>query len=300
VRHSVIVVTWNAAEVLDRCLRSLPQQQVDGGLETIVVDNASTDGTEAVLARHADRIRVIRNDRNLGFSLGNNQGAASASGEVLHFLNSDTELLDRDVLHRLAGALDEQGVGLAGPRLVNPDGTLQPSCTAHPTVLRALVVASGLHRVLPNRVLARVFPRHWSHDESRKTDWLLGAALSVRAEVFREVGGFWPTQYSEEEDLARKIQQRGLAVRYVHDVSVMHVLNFSNQKRWSSPERAGRQAAADVAILAKHYSRPSAAAIRLITSSGYAGRSAIFRRMGEIERAEVYRSMARSLLRPSR
>jgi GT2 family glycosyltransferase len=300
VRHSVIVVTWNAAEVLDRCLRSLPLQEVDGGLETIVVDNASTDGTEAVLTRHADHIRVIANDRNLGFSLGNNQGAASASGEVLHFLNSDTELLDRDVLQRLADALDEPGVGLAGPRLVNPDGTLQPSCTAHPTVPRALVVASGLHRLLPNRALARVFPRHWSHDESRNTDWLLGAALSVRTEVFREVGGFWPIQYSEEEDLARKLQQRGLAVRYVHNVRVMHLLNFSSQKRWSSPERAGRQAAADAAILAKHYSRPSAAAIRLITASGYAGRSAILRRMGEIERAEVYRSMGRVLLRPSR
>jgi GT2 family glycosyltransferase len=299
-RHSAIVVTWNAGEVLDRCLESLSLQEVDGGLETIVVDNASTDGTEAVLARHADRIRVIRNDRNLGFSLGNNQGAAGASGELLHFLNSDTELLDRDVLQRLAGTLDEHGVGLAGPRLVNPDGTLQPSCTAYPTVLRALVVSSGLHRVLPDRALARVSPRHWSHDESRNTDWLLGAALSVRAEVFREVGGFWPIQYAEEEDLARKIQQRGLAVRYVHDVSVMHVQNFSNQQRWSSPERGGREAAAKAAFLAKHYSRPSAAAIRLITAGGLAGRSAILRRMGEIERADAYRAMARGLLRPSR
>jgi GT2 family glycosyltransferase len=296
-RHSVIVVTWNAGEVLNRCLQSLQLQQVDGGLETIVVDNASTDETEVVLACHADRIRVIRNDRNLGFSIGNNQGAAVASGETLHFLNSDTELLERDALHRLANALAESDVGLAGPRLVNPDGTLQPSCTAHPTVLRALIVASGLHRLLPNRILARVFPRRWSHDESRNMDWLVGAALSVRADVFRDVGGFWSIQYGEEQDLALKIQRRGLVVRYVHDVNVMHVENFSNQQRWSSPERAARTAEAEVAFLARHYSRPCAAAIRLITASGHACRSAILGLMGEAERADVYRSMARVLLK---
>jgi GT2 family glycosyltransferase len=299
-RHSVIVVTWNASEVLDRCLESVHRQEVDGGLETIVVDNASTDGTEAVLARHAGRIRVIRNDRNLGFSVGNNQGAAAASGEILHFLNSDTEVVDRDALERLADALGERGVGLAGPRLVNPDGTLQPSCSAHPTVLRALAVGSGLHRLLPNRIVARVFPPHWSHDESRNTGWLVGAALSVRAATFRDVGGFWPIQYSEEQDLAWEIQRRGLAVRYVHDVRVVHVGNFSNQQRWSSPEGAGRKAEAELAFLAKHYSRPRAAAIRLITATGHAGRSAILRRLGETERADVYRSMARVHLRRAR
>jgi GT2 family glycosyltransferase len=300
VRHSVIVVTWNAAEVLDRCLESVHRQEVDGGLETIVVDNASTDGTDAVLARHADRIRVIRNDRNLGFSLGNNQGAAAASGEILHFLNADTELVGRDALRRLADALRESGVGLAGPRLVNPDGTLQPSCSAHPSVLRALIVESGLHRVLPNRMLAWAFPRHWSHDESRNMGWLVGAALSVRADVFRDVGGFWPIQYGQEQDLAREIQRRGLAVRYVHDVPVLHVENFSGRQRWSSPERAARTAEAELAFLGKHYSRPRAAAIRLITAIGHAGRSAILGLLGETERADVYRSMARVHLRRAR
>ena len=101
------------------------------------------------------------------------------------------------------------------------------------------MVGAGVHRLLPDRALAGVYPRHWSHDESRDTGWLVGAALSVRADVFREVGGFWAIQYGEEQDLARKIQERGLAVRYVQDVRVMHVGNVSNRQRWSSPERAG-------------------------------------------------------------
>ena len=293
-RHSVIVVTWNAAEVLDRCLETVRSQKVEGGLETIVVDNASTDGTDAVLARHADHVRVIRNESNAGFSLGNNQGAAAAHGEVLHFLNSDTELLQPDALQRLADEVGRAGVGLVGPRLENPDGTLQSSCRAHPTVLRALAVGTGLHRLLPNRLVAHVLPADWSHDDTRKVDWVVGAALSVRADLFREAGGFWPTQYAEEQNLAREIQNRGFAVRFVHDVRVMHVENFSNQQRWSSPERAGRTAAAERAFLAKHYPRRRAAVIRSITALGHSGRSAVLRRLGRTERADEYRSMARA------
>jgi GT2 family glycosyltransferase len=297
VRHSAIIVTWNAAEVLDRCLESLRRQEAAGGLETIVVDNASSDGTDAVLARHADHVRVIRLDRNFGFSLGNNRGAEAATGEILHFLNSDTELLAPDALERLAAAASKPGVGLVGPRLENPDGTLQPSCTAQPTVLRAVAVGLGLHRVLPNGVLARVYPRGWSHDETRDTGWLVGAALTLPAEVFRATGGFWPIQYAEEQDLAREIEKRGLAVRFVHDVPVMHVRNVSNRRRWSSPERAGRTAEAERAFLAKHYSRPRATAIRAVTAAGHLGRAAVLYLIGERERAAVYGAMARVLLR---
>ena len=298
--HSVIIVTWNAAAVLDRCLASVARQAVDGNLETIVVDNASTDDTEAVLDRHAGRVRVIRNAENLGFSGGNNQGAEAATGEVLHFLNSDTELLHPDALRRLGDALRVHDVGMVGPRLVQPDGALEPSCTAHPTVAASLAVALGLHRILPNRARARVYPRAWSHDESRTMDWLVGAALSVRADLFRAVGGFWPIQYGEEADLARKVQDHGYTVRFVHDVSVMHVGNVSNQQRFSSPDRAGRAARAEVAYLDRHVGGLRAAAIRSIVGAGHAGRAAVLGLLGELERAAVYRSMAAVYLRGAR
>jgi GT2 family glycosyltransferase len=297
-RHSAIVVSWNAAEVLDRCLASIARQEVRGGLETIVVDNASTDGTAEVLARHAEHVRVIRSEHNLGFSLGNNRGAEAAQGEVLHFLNSDTELLAPYVLERLARAIAEPGVGLAGPRLEYPDGSLQPSCTAQPTVLRALAVESGLHRVLPNALLARVYPRLWSHDETRDMGWLVGAALSIRADLFRALGGFWPIQYAEEQDLARKVEERGLSVRFVHDARVMHVGNVSNRQNWSSPQRAARTAAAERAFLAEHYPPAQAAAIRAINVAGHTARALVLRALGERERAAVYASMARALLTP--
>lgn len=298
VRHSVVVVTWNAADVLARCLDSVRTQDVSGGIETIVVDNASTDGTQAVLERHADHVRVIRNATNLGFSEGNNQGARAATGDVLHFLNSDTELLQPDALERLMLELAKPGVGLVGPRLENPDGTLQTSCRADPTVVRSALVAVGAHRFAPNPLRVRILPAAWSHDRARDVDWVVGAALSVRADAFRYAGGFWPIHYAEEQDLARKLRRAGFRVRFLPEVRVMHVENVSNKQRFSSPERAARTAEAERAFLDKHLSPRRAAAIRRITAAGHLGRSAILRRLGHADRADVYAAMAAPLLRP--
>src|SRR3954453_3707288 len=163
-RISVIIATWNACGVLGRCLDSVASQSVDGGFETIVVDNASTDGTAALLAGYADRVRVITNDHNAAYSGANNLAAGEARGDVLFFLNSDTELLSRDVLERLANTATADGVGVAGPMLVNPDGTLHPSCAPYPTVVGTALVGLGLQRALPDALLARVAPQFCSHD----------------------------------------------------------------------------------------------------------------------------------------
>jgi GT2 family glycosyltransferase len=290
---SVIVAAWNAAAVLDACLESLRSQRIDGGFETIVVEDASTDSTRDVLRRHEDHVRVIANERNLGFSESNNRAAREASGRVLLFLNADTELLRPDVLERLAGAAEQPDVAIAGPKLLNPDGTLQPSSAAHPGVGRALLVGAGLHRLLPDAALARVSPWHWSHDRSRDTGWVMGAALAIRADVFRDLGGFWPTMYAEEQDLAYRAQQRGLRVRFESDTSVMHVGNHSNAQRWSERERAGRVAGAELEFLRAHYGRGRAAAIRAVSGAAYASRAVVLAALGRRDRAAVYRDMAR-------
>jgi GT2 family glycosyltransferase len=291
-RISVVIATWNAGDVLGRCLDSVERQQVSGGFETIVVDNASTDGTAALLRSYADRVRVITNDHNAAYAGANNQAARDARGEVLLFLNSDTELLAPDVLERLATAVWADGVGLAGPMLLNPDGTLQPSCAAYPSVRAAALVGIGLHRVLPDRVLARAAPQFWSHDRPADTGWLMGAALAARTDVFRELGGFWPHLYGEDVDLAYRVRRRGLRVRFESRAKVMHVGNHSISQRWSDPERAGRVARSEVAFLETHYARPRVLAIRAITAAGYGARAVAHALLGRRPRAAVYRSMA--------
>jgi GT2 family glycosyltransferase len=291
-RVSVIIATWNAADVLGACLDSVLAQEVPGGFETIVVDNASTDDTASLLRRYDGSIRVIANDHNAKYAGANNMAAREARGEVLFFLNSDTELRARDVLERVAAAATADGVGLAGPRLVNPDGSLQPSCAPFPTVLGMLLVGVGLHRVLPDRVLARVTPQFWSHSEPCDTDWLMGAALAVRADVFRRLGGFWPTLYNEETDLAFRAHQRGLRVHFESSATVMHIGNHSHAKRLTDTQRARQMGEADLEFLRAHYGSARRAAIRAIGLLTYGSRAvahAVLRRRG---RAGVYRVMA--------
>jgi GT2 family glycosyltransferase len=290
---SVVVATWNAADVLGPCLESLRRQQLPGGFETIVVDNASTDGTAVLLRDVGDEIRVISNDTNVGFSMANNQAAREARGRILFFLNSDTELPDPDTLEHLCRAVEAPGVAIAGPVLLNTDGTLQQSCASHPGVGRALLISSGMWRLLPKRLLTRVAPELSSYAESRDVDWLMGAALAVRADVFRELGGFWPTMYAEDQDLAYRAQQHGLRVRLESSARVIHVGNHSNMKRWADDERAVRVANAELAFLRVHYRRPRAAAIRTIVGAGYAVRALAHAVLGRRERSRVYRAMAR-------
>ena len=289
---SVIIVTWNAGDVLGACLDSLARQRIDGGFETIVVDSGSTDATAELLAARDDVIVISKPD-NVGFSAGNNEAARRARGRVLLFMNSDTELLDENVLARLAEVASRPGVAIAGPRLENPDGTLQPSCAGHLGVGRALLVSSGLHRLLPDRALARVSPEHWSHDRAADTGWLQGAALAVPADVFAELGGFWPRLYAEDTDLAYRAQQRGLRVVYDPSVRVMHIGNHSLAKRLDAAERAATVAQAELAFMGEHFGRPRAALVRAITLGGFAARALVLGALGRRERSSVYRAMAR-------
>jgi GT2 family glycosyltransferase len=292
-RVSVIITTWNAGDVLQTCLESVERQVVDGGVETIVVDNASTDGTSALLGRYEGRIRVMANAHNAGFGAANNLAAQEARGSLLLFLNPDTELLGPDVVERLARIAEDPSVGIAGPKLVNPDGTLQSSCACDPSVARALLVGAGAHRLVPNSLLARVAPDHWSHDRALDTGWVMGAALAVRADLFRDLGGFWERTYAEEQDLAYRVRARGLRVRFEPSVRVMHMGNHSGAQVWSGAERATRVASAELAFLAGHYGRLRAAAIWAITWLAYSGRAFVLGRLGRRDSAAVYRAMAR-------
>jgi GT2 family glycosyltransferase len=290
---SVIIASWNAGDVLGACLASLETQTLDGGFETIVVNDASTDATAELLRDWPGPGRVVvTNERNLGFSGANNRGAEEARGRVLFFLNSDTELHEPGVLERLAEAAEDETIGIVGPKLLNPDGSMQPSCAAHPSVATALVIGSGMQRLLPDRVLRRRAPQFWSHERSIDTDWLLGAALAIRAEVFRALGGFWTTTYAEEADLAYRVQQRGLRVRYDTGARLKHLGNHSLGKKWSVPGRARVIAQAEVAFLETHYGRARRTAIRAITATGLGARALAHAALRRRERAAVYRSMA--------
>ncbi len=291
-----MIAAWNADAVLASCLDSLAESAADGDVEVIVVDDGSTDSTPALLAERAGSVRAVRNERSVGYCAAINQGAALATGRALLLCNSDIEF-GPDALERLVGALDISGIGLAIPRYHRPDGSLQPSCSRFPTIGGAGLLATGLHRLLPDRLRARLAPTHWSHGWSREVDVAMGAVVAIDADLFRALDGYWPLMYGSESDLAFRAAQRGRRVRFVADAEVMHVGNHSNRQRWSDPERARRVASSELVFLETHYSEPRRTVIRVITGAGFALRWVALSLLRRSRPAAEYAAMVRAYVR---
>ncbi len=221
---SIIIVNWNVRDLLLRCLEHIPQAVGERSYEVIVVDNASTDGSQA-LAEGFPHLRWIQNRDNVGFTRANNQGIAVARGRYLCFLNPDTEP-QPGALATLARYLDTHpDVGIVGPQLRYPDGTLQPSRYRFPTLTVALMESTPMAWHWPDNPWSR-----WYHcaalspDREHDVDWLNGACLMVRRDVIEQVGAFDEGffMYSEELDLCKRAKAAGWRVVYVPDAVVVH------------------------------------------------------------------------------
>ncbi len=219
---SIIIVSWNVRERLRACLSSLPAP--GSGLETIVVDAASADGTPEMVRAEFPAVQLIAQPDNVGYSRGNNLGLAQARGRYAMILNPDTEL-DEHTLPVLTNYLDGHPlVGLVGPRLVLPDGTVQASRRRFPTLGTAAFESTWLAGLAPRRVLERYFAADLPADQPAEVDWLVGAALLVRRVVWEQVGlldeGFF--MYSEELDWQRRIKAAGWQIVYLPSAQVRH------------------------------------------------------------------------------
>jgi len=223
---SIIIVNWNVRDLLRRCLHSLlrpsthPLQH-----EIIVIDNASNDGSVEMLRTEFPQVRLIANEENRGFTAANNQGLAVAGGRYLLLLNPDTEVVD-DALTVMVRYMEEHPqVGVLGPRLLYPDGRLQPSRRRFPTFATALLESTVIQQWSPdNRVLRRYYMRDTPDDETQEVDWLVGACLLVRREVYEQVGGLDEGffMYSEELDWCKRIKEAGWRIVYLPTATVIH------------------------------------------------------------------------------
>jgi N-acetylglucosaminyl-diphospho-decaprenol L-rhamnosyltransferase len=221
---SVCVVNWNCRALLRACLQSLRPALQKVRLEIIVVDNASTDGAAAMVARCFPRVVLTRNRTNLGFARANNQAAGRARGRYLFFLNNDT-VVPPGALRRLVEyARRHPEAGLIGPRLRDGRGRVQTSCRGRPTVgallhRTCLLRWTGLFR----RAYRRYRERDGNRDATRPVEVLMGAALLVRRKVFAELGP-WDEGYTfggEDIDLCTRIGAK-YPVVYHPDVEVTH------------------------------------------------------------------------------
>jgi GT2 family glycosyltransferase len=223
---AVVVVTWNAAEHVERCLESVR------GHETVVVDNGSTDGTRALVRERFPEVRLVEQE-NRGMGGGNNAGMRIAGGRYWLLLNSDAWV--RDGLDELVAFADAHPrAAVVGPKLLNPDGSLQRSVRGEPTLWRLATEYLFLRKLAPRTdVLNGFYGGGFDYASPREVESLYGAALLVRREAADEVGLFDESffMFSEETDWLHRFRAAGWQVWFSPAAEVVHLGGASHGGR---------------------------------------------------------------------
>jgi hypothetical protein len=234
---SVVLVNWNGGVVIGECLDSLTASERCGErLEVLLVDNASSDGSAARALDGHPTVRLIQNRQNVGFARAVNQGLRETSGDLVLVMNPDVTLRPTTIPTLVEAMGREPRAGIAGPRLLDPGGTVQASARREPSLWTGLFGRSTLlTRLLPRNALSRRELPALSHEGALplEVDWVSGACLIARRAAFERVGPldeafflFW-----EDADWCRRHRQAGWTVLYVPAAVATHRTGVSRAQR---------------------------------------------------------------------
>lgn len=251
---SIAILSWNAKGYLRRCLASLFRQDdpdvrkawekagrpLTGAVaeavswEVIVVDQQSLDGSPEMVEAEFPEARLVRQAPNLGFAGGNNVAYRHASGRYFLLLNSDTVVAPGWLTELIRYADAHPRAGLIGPKLLNPDGTLQYSCRRFPTLAAGIFRHTPLERFEPKgRFTGDYLMRDWDHETPREVDWLSGACLLARRDMIDQIGGLDDGyfMYFEDVDWSYRAREAGWEVHYTPTPAVLHEVGRSSDRR---------------------------------------------------------------------
>lgn len=260
---SIVIINWNTRDLLAQCLRSVYRTTSGLDFEIIVVDNASSDGSIAMVKEQFPHVHVIANAENMGFVRANNQALACCQGRYVLLLNSDTQVLPGSLYKTVQFMDAHPRAGMVGVRLLNPDGTFQASYTPFPTLWREFLILSGLGRWL----VRPTFPSYGPQVErgaQRINGYLEGAYLMARREAVEEIGGLDERifMYAEDVDWCYRFHRAGWEVWYLPDAPIIH---YGGQ---SSKKRRGRMEAelyrSRVYFFHKHYGKVAAGGLKAL------------------------------------
>lgn len=237
---SIIIVNYNSLDFLQKCIGSVIKYlnpsytKVNPEFEIIIVDNASTDESAVFIKENFIKdkesfIKLIESKENSGFSTASNMGAAAAAGDFLLFLNPDTEFLQGGFDSMIAFYKEKsktEKIGAIGAKILNQDGTIQFSCRSFPTLSRQFYESCFLSKVFAgSKVFGSYFMTFWDHEEIRKVDWLSGAFLFIKKQIFFSAGCFNEKYfiYSEDIDVCFKLAGAGYCNYYYNSYTVRHV-----------------------------------------------------------------------------
>jgi GT2 family glycosyltransferase len=257
---SIIIVNWNTRELLRKCLDSVLAPVADIDYETIVVDNASSDGSCEMVRDEFPSVRLVQNQTNVGFARANNQAINATDARYVLLLNSDAVLLPESVQALIAVLDRESRVAIVGAQLLNADGSFQGSFADFPNFRGELLLATKLARWF-------LFPSYPNYpaelsQAGRAVDWVSGACLMARRTAIAQVGVLDEAyfMYSEETDWCYRMRRAGWRVYYEPRARVVHLIGQSSNR---VPERRRSQVyRSKWLFMRKHRGAVAAAAFR--------------------------------------
>ncbi len=266
---SIIIVNWNLKDYLRSCLKSVAQF---GGnaVETIVVDNASTDGSADMVEKDFPEVQVIRNHENVGFSRANNQAIDVARGRYYFLLNNDTLLYDGSLPLLMEFMDNHANAGICGPRVINEDRSFQVrSKGKFPSIKTALGHFFLTETWQRNRNRPPGFYEFSDEMAIRQVDWVSGCALLARREAVDTIGLLDAEvfMYCEDVDWCYRMAKAGWQVYYVPSSLVLHYAGKSMKKQ--KGKVVGAHRAGLIAFYSKYHSRFNSAIFEIVLWAGY-------------------------------
>ncbi|MFZ5391369.1 MAG: glycosyltransferase family 2 protein [Patescibacteria group bacterium] len=222
---SIIILNYKTSGLVRQCLRGLFESSPELNYEVLVVDNNSADGCLSWININYPSVKTIALPNNRGYSAGNNEGIRRARGKYVLLLNPDVTIFKGSLEKMVDFMENNQSVGLAGPRLNNPDGSLQYSAYSWPSFWLPLIRRTWLgHLKWFRPSLVNYQLMNWDHKDNQPVDWLLGACLIARASAIEQVGlldeRFF--LYVEDTDWCRRFWQHDWQVYYLAEVKLVH------------------------------------------------------------------------------
>jgi len=220
---TVVMVSYNTRELTVQAITTLIQN-CSFPLEIVVVDNASTDETVETVQNTFPDVKLVQNQQNVGFGMANNQGFELATNDLVLLLNTDA-FIKRGCIEKLVETMQSDvKIGVVGPKVLNEDGTLQPSVHPFPGPLRAVLEYWWLERLFPAGTRLGSY-RNWTYAVQSDVPWLIGACMLVRKSVIDETDGFSQEffMYAEETDWQKRISDRGWRIVFTPAGECVHL-----------------------------------------------------------------------------
>ncbi len=234
---SIIIVSYNTSDLLRKCLnkvyKSLSFGKIEKDSEVIVVDNASNDESIEMVKKNFPKVEIIKNDKNLGFSKANNLGMKKSAGKYILLLNSDTEVNNDTFLQLLEFIKTDDNIGVVGGKLLNHDGSLQPSAGFFPNLNKVFYWMFFIDDI---PFLRKILKPYHAEDKSfyekiQKADWVTGACFMVRRDVIFKAGLLDENifMYGEEMEWFYRIKNNGYKVIYTPKAQILHLKGASGE-----------------------------------------------------------------------